>query len=86
VIGIGNAAPCAAAPRFHLLSHCKLDLPGLVTEMIEPLALHREAQARTFERYKGTLLTDQQADHAIMRLYKECVIGVQRSIPPAPAA
>jgi hypothetical protein len=47
-------------------TNLKRDLPALVTEMIEPLALHREAQAKTFERYKGALLTDQQADHAIM--------------------
>jgi hypothetical protein len=59
-------------------ANLKRDLPGLVTEMIEPLALHREAQAKTFERYKGAMLTDQQADHAIMRLYREGVIGVQR--------
>jgi hypothetical protein len=59
-------------------ANLKRDLPGLVTEMIEPLALHREAQAKTFDRYKGALLTDQQADHAIMRLYREGVIGVQR--------
>src|ERR1700729_1840163 len=59
-------------------ANLKRDLPGLVTETIEPLALHREAQAKTFERYKGALLTDQLADHAIMRLYREGVIGVQR--------
>jgi hypothetical protein len=28
--------------------------------------------------YKGAMLTDQLADHAIMRLYREGVIGVQR--------
>src|ERR1700722_8723000 len=59
-------------------ANLKRDLPGLVAEMIEPLALHREAQAKTFERYKSAMLTDQQADHAIMRLYREGVIGVQR--------
>jgi hypothetical protein len=59
-------------------ANAKLALPGLLMEIIEPLALHREAQAKTFDRYKGALLTDQQADHAIMRLYREGVIGVQR--------
>ncbi len=59
-------------------ANLKRDLPGLVAETIEPLALHREAQAKTFERYNGALLTDQQVDHAIMRLYREGVIGVQR--------
>ena len=56
----------------------KLRLPGLIGEMIEPLALHREAQHRTFERYRGTVLTDQLADHAIMNLYREGVLNIQR--------
>jgi hypothetical protein len=59
-------------------ANAKRDLPGLVGELIEPLALQREHQARTFERYRGTLLTDQQADHAILGLYREGVINVQR--------
>jgi len=59
-------------------ANLKRDLPGLVTELIEPLALHREAQAKTFERYRGTLLTDQQADHAILGMYRTGVINVQR--------
>ncbi len=59
-------------------ANAKRDLPGLVGELIEPLALQREHQARTFERYRGTLLTDQQADHAILSLYREGVINVQR--------
>ena len=47
--------------------------------MIEPLALHREAQHRTFERYRRTQLTAERADHAIMELYRQGVINVQRS-------
>jgi hypothetical protein len=43
-----------------------------------PLALHREAQARTFDRYRRTLLTDELADHAIMTMYREGIINVQR--------
>src|SRR3954451_7572170 len=39
-------------------TNLKRDLPGIIGELIEPLALHREAQHRTFERYRGTLLTD----------------------------
>jgi hypothetical protein len=46
--------------------------------MIEPLALRREEQAKTFERYRRALLTDQQADHAILNLYRGGVINVQR--------
>ena len=33
-------------------ANLKAHLPGLIGELIEPLALHREAQHRTFERYK----------------------------------
>lgn len=56
----------------------KSHLPGIVGELIEPLALHREQQHRTLTRYRRTMLTDQQADHAIMGLYRGGVIGVQR--------
>lgn len=56
----------------------KLRLPGLIGEMIEPLALHRESQHRTFERYRAAALTDQTADHAIMTMYRKGIINVQR--------
>jgi hypothetical protein len=59
-------------------ANAKRDLPGLVGELIEPLALQRDHQARTFDRHRGTLLTDQQADRAILGLYREGVINVQR--------
>ena len=59
-------------------ANAKRDLPGLVGELIEPLALHREQQHRTFERYKGTLLTDQQADHAVLNMFREGIINIQR--------
>ena len=59
-------------------ANAKRDLPGLVGELIEPLALQREAQHRTFERYKRTILTDEQADHAILGMYRDSVINVQR--------
>jgi Domain of unknown function (DUF932) len=59
-------------------ANAKRDLPGLVGELIEPLALQREHQARTFERYKGTLLTDQQADHVLLQLYRQGVVNIQR--------
>jgi hypothetical protein len=59
-------------------ANLKRDLPGIVGELIEPLALHREAQARTLTRYRQTMLTDQQADHAILDLYREGVINIQR--------
>src|SRR5438046_1788229 len=59
-------------------ANAKRELPGLLMEIIEPLALQREQQARTFERYKQTALTDAQADHAIVSLYRQGIIGVQR--------
>jgi hypothetical protein len=59
-------------------ANAKRDLPGLVGELIEPLAAQRQAQHRTFERYKVATLTDMQADHAIMNMFRENVINVQR--------
>lgn len=59
-------------------ANAKRDLPGLVGELVEPLALQREQQHQTLLTYKGSPLNDMQADHAIMRMYREGVIGVQR--------
>src|SRR5215204_5199558 len=59
-------------------ANLKSHLPGLIGELIEPLAEYREKQQRTFERYKHTELTPQLADHAIMRMYREGIINVQR--------
>ena len=59
-------------------ANAKRDLPGLVGELVEPLAEQRRAQQLTFERYKGTPLTDQSADHAILTMYREGIINVQR--------
>lgn len=59
-------------------ANAKRELPGLVMEIIEPLTQIRETQQRTFERYRRTELTEQLVDHAIMRMYREGVINVQR--------
>ena len=59
-------------------ANLKRDLPGIIGEMIEPLALHREAQARTFDRYKQTLLTDAQADHAVLNMFRQGIVNIQR--------
>ena len=59
-------------------ANLKRDLPGIIGELIEPLALHREAQHKTIDRYRHTMLTDIQADHAIMGMYREGIINVQR--------
>lgn len=56
----------------------KRDLPGIIGEMVEPLADARLAQARSFERYKDTLLLTQHVDHAIMDLYRQGIINVTR--------
>lgn len=59
-------------------ANAKRDLPGLVGQIIEPLAEHRERQHRTFERYKATPLLDHQADHAILSMYRGGIINVTR--------
>ena len=59
-------------------ANAKRELPGLLMEIIEPLAQIREAQALTFERYKTAMLTDQQADHIVLNLYRQSVINLQR--------
>jgi hypothetical protein len=56
----------------------KRELPGLVSEIVAPLQAQRLAQNQTFQRYQQVALTDQQADHAILSMYRRNVIGVQR--------
>jgi hypothetical protein len=41
-------------------ANLKRDLPGLIGEIIEPLADYRERQQRTIDRYGTTLLTDER--------------------------
>src|SRR5437763_7304481 len=59
-------------------ANLKRDLPGIIGELIEPLALHSEAQHHTIDRYRHTMLTDMQADHAIMGMYREGIINIRR--------
>jgi hypothetical protein len=59
-------------------ANAKRVLPGLVMEIIEPLAQVREAQAKTVERYKAAMITDRTADHAIMSMFRKGIINVQR--------
>lgn len=59
-------------------ANLKRDLPGIIGEIIEPLALKREQQHRTIERYRHTLLTDERADHAIMTMFRKGIVNVQR--------
>src|SRR5216683_2162953 len=63
--------------RKHTLN-LKRDLPGLIGGIIEPLAIQREAQHRQqLEHYRATP-TDDSADQAIMQMYRNQVIGVQK--------
>lgn len=62
--------------RKHTL-RAKKELPGLVTEIVQPLQAQRIAQNQTLLTYQGTPLTDQVADHAILEMYRKDVIGVQ---------
>jgi hypothetical protein len=63
--------------RKHTLN-AKRELPGLLMEIIEPLALQREAQSKKLLGYQTTPLCDQRADHAIMQLYRRGAINLHR--------
>lgn len=56
----------------------KYALPSLVAEAIEPLAIQRQRQALTFNRYKGTPLQLDHVDAAIIKMYREGVINVTK--------
>jgi hypothetical protein len=55
----------------------KRELPGLVTEIVQPLQAQRIAQNGKLLIYRKATLTDQAADHAIMNMYRKDIIGVQ---------
>lgn len=59
-------------------ANLKMRLPGLVGQLIEPIAVQREHQAKQLAHYRATDLTERQADHAIMTMYREGVISVTR--------
>lgn len=85
-IGLGGRVFCCDNLSFiadHVIRHkhtvnAKRDLPGLIGELVEPLALERERQHRKFLRYQETRLSDAEADHAIMMMYRDKIITVQR--------
>ena len=56
----------------------KFELPGLIANIVEPLADRRKEQQLTFERYQATPLSPLQADHAIMNMFREDIINLQR--------
>jgi hypothetical protein len=55
----------------------KRELPGLVTEIVQPLQAQRIAQNQQFLRYQATPIPDEVADHAILWMYRNGIIGVQ---------
>lgn len=59
-------------------ANAKRDLPGLVAGIVEPLAQKREAQHLQLTRYQETILSDKDADHTILTLYREGVVNVTR--------
>ncbi len=56
----------------------KTRLPGLIGELIEPIADQRESQHRKLLTYQKTELSDDDADRAIMKMYREDIINVTR--------
>jgi hypothetical protein len=56
----------------------KRELPGLITEIVRPLQDQRISQNQKLLAYQGTPLNDTQADHAILTMYRNDIIGVQR--------
>jgi len=56
----------------------KMRLPGMIGELIEPIADQRESQHRKLLTYQETELSDDDADRAIMRMYREDIINVTR--------
>jgi hypothetical protein len=56
----------------------KRELPGLITEIVRPLQEHRINQNQKLLSYQETRITDQIADHTIMNLFRNDIIGIQR--------
>jgi hypothetical protein len=56
----------------------KRELPGLVTEIVQPLQAQRIAQNQKLLRYQAVPIDDAQADHAILTMYRNDIIHVQR--------
>ena len=56
----------------------KRELPGLIAEIIEPLGEQRKQLATMYDRFKGTPLVLDQADAAVIRMYREGVINVTK--------
>jgi Domain of unknown function (DUF932) len=59
-------------------ANAKRDLPGIVAEVVEPLAAKRAEQNAQFARYQATELSDPQVNHLIMQLYRAGAITVTK--------
>jgi hypothetical protein len=55
----------------------KRELPALLADIIRPLGEQRIAQNQKLLAYRSTALSDTQADHCIMNMYRKDIIGVQ---------
>jgi len=59
-------------------ANAKRDLPGLVAAVIEPLAAQRAVQAEKLAHYKAVEFNEDHVRSAIMWMYLERVINLQR--------
>lgn len=56
----------------------KRELPALIGEIVQPLHQMRAEQNRVITRYHATPVTDELADHAVMEMFRQGVLNVQR--------
>jgi hypothetical protein len=59
-------------------ANARRDLPGLISEVVEPLAAKRAAQAAGFQVYHETRLSMRQVDHGIMQMFRQGAINLTR--------
>jgi hypothetical protein len=59
-------------------ANAKRALPGLIMEIVEPLAIQRERQAKKFDGYRVSKVTDELADHLALECYRQGVLNIQR--------
>jgi hypothetical protein len=67
----------AVVKRKHTIK-AKHELPGLISELVEPLADTRLAQHKKLVSYQQKEITDVVAEHAVMQMYRKEVINLQR--------
>lgn len=63
--------------RKHTLNS-KRELPGIIMSMVEPLRDQRIRQQQMFEMYRGTSISDGEADQLIMQMFRRGIINVTR--------